>query len=127
MTNTDKMRESFEKWASDDGRWPQAIERNGDEYKFMRTAVDWRVWQAAHAAALPPGFVAVPVEDAKNAERYRFLSVRLCASEAMEACGRRPDDDEDYTRCIGGEIDAAMQRVAMLSAAASATDGAGVE
>ena len=41
-------REAFEKWASDSGLFPQAIERNGaDQYILMTTSHGWLAWQAA--------------------------------------------------------------------------------
>lgn len=43
-------RKQFEEWASDNGEWPQAIERNGEGYKFMKTHTDWLAWQASRAA-----------------------------------------------------------------------------
>lgn len=53
---SDKMRESFEKWL-DQGNHCGCNENM------------WKAWQAAHAAALPPGFVAVPTEQMQAAER----------------------------------------------------------
>ncbi len=40
-------RQQFEEWASDNGKWPQAVERNGDSYKFMKTHTDWLAWKAS--------------------------------------------------------------------------------
>lgn len=59
---SDKMRESFEKWGMsraldlrmDKDAWGQ------DSYYNSHIDAMWESWQAAHAAALPPGFVAVP-------------------------------------------------------------------
>ena len=45
--NIEKMRQQFEAWATDDGKWPKAVERNGDTYKFMKTHTDWLAWQAS--------------------------------------------------------------------------------
>lgn len=61
---SDKMREAFEKWAitksldlrKDKDEWQR------DRYYHSHVDAMWFAWQAAHAAALPPGFVAVPVE-----------------------------------------------------------------
>jgi hypothetical protein len=44
----DEMRELFEAWAINDGRYPKAVERASDGgYKFMKTHTDWCAWQAA--------------------------------------------------------------------------------
>lgn len=63
MTQQDKMRADFEKCASDNGKWPQAIERdcNGN-YLLMTVANGWMWWQEAMARAIPPGFQIVPIE-----------------------------------------------------------------
>lgn len=61
---SDKMRESFEQWVMsraldlrmDKDAWGK------DRYYHSHIDAMWTAWQAAHAAALPPGFVAVPVE-----------------------------------------------------------------
>lgn len=42
-------REAFEAWASDNGEWPQCIERSGDSYTLMQTKLKWEAWQAARA------------------------------------------------------------------------------
>jgi hypothetical protein len=49
---TDPKREAFEKWASDDGKWPAAIEWNGNGYELMQTHAAWIAWQASWQAAL---------------------------------------------------------------------------
>lgn len=68
---SDKMREAFEaKFPVPDGVYWKAsglyYVRNLADDEAVSLAVEWNtmlsVWQAAHAAALPPGFVAVPVE-----------------------------------------------------------------
>lgn len=49
MSNEDKMRYDFGEWASDNGAYPKAIERNGDEYKLMQTQQFWEAWKACAA------------------------------------------------------------------------------
>ena len=44
-------REAFEAWASNDGAWTRAIERDGADYKLMQTSSNWRAWKAARARA----------------------------------------------------------------------------
>lgn len=69
--SSDKMRESFEaQFPVPDGVYWKAsglyYVRNLEDDEAVSWAVEWNtmldVWQAAHAAALPPGFVAVPVD-----------------------------------------------------------------
>jgi hypothetical protein len=45
------MREAFERWASNDGLWPAAVERSGDGYRLAQTQSSWVAWQAAWKAA----------------------------------------------------------------------------
>jgi len=48
-------REQFERWASDEGLSPRAIEKDAQgNYKLMQVASDWRVWQAARATPAQP-------------------------------------------------------------------------
>ena len=48
---SDEDRQRFEAWASDDGTWPKAIERDATgQYKLSITAHSWTVWRAAIAA-----------------------------------------------------------------------------
>ena len=48
---SDDDRRRFEAWASDDGAWPKAIERDAaGQYKLSITAHSWTVWRAAIAA-----------------------------------------------------------------------------
>ena len=47
----EQVKEAFEKWASDEGMWMAAIERNSNGYyKLMQTQSHWVVWQAAFIA-----------------------------------------------------------------------------
>ena len=41
------MREAFEKWMSQDGKWPKAVEQRGGAYALMQTASAWEAWRAA--------------------------------------------------------------------------------
>ena len=76
-------------------------------------------WQAATAAAVPPGHVVVPVSVAKDAERYRWIKATRYEHD--------PDDDPDSAWAkawdeiegmVGatGDIDSAIDR-AMIAAA----------
>ena len=50
--STETERATFEAVASDDGKWPQAIERDAKgNYLLMQTAQGWRWWQEAWQAA----------------------------------------------------------------------------
>lgn len=41
------QRARFERWFSDQGKWPQAVERSGEGYRLMQAQDAWRTWQAA--------------------------------------------------------------------------------
>lgn len=41
------MREAFEKWMSQDGKWPKAVERHNGTYVLMQTEFAWEAWRAA--------------------------------------------------------------------------------
>ena len=54
-TSTEQERKLFEAVASDDGKWPQAIERDAKgNYLLLTTANDWMWWQAARQAQVAP-------------------------------------------------------------------------
>lgn len=55
-------RQQFEEWASDNGKWPQAVERNGDSYKLMKTHTDWLAWQASRRSLV----IDLPVVNNEN-------------------------------------------------------------
>ena len=55
----DKSREQFEKWMSDNGKHPLAIEKMDKNYILATTRTQWEAWQASRAAVeieLPPKF-----------------------------------------------------------------------
>ena len=39
-------RQEFEVWASDSGKWKQAIERSGEHYRLSVTNTYWEAWKA---------------------------------------------------------------------------------
>ena len=63
--HTDAERLAFEAVVSDDGKWPQAIERDAKgNYLLLTTAHGWMWWQAARrapATPVPQGWKLVPV------------------------------------------------------------------
>lgn len=53
-------RAAFEKWMSDDGKWPQAVERSANGgYKLLQAANAWNVWQARAQLTHPPAAPAL--------------------------------------------------------------------
>ena len=57
--NTDQERELFEAFASDNGKWLKAIERDArGDYLLLTTTVGWMWWRAARSAPA----VSVPQE-----------------------------------------------------------------
>ena len=52
-TNIEQERERFEAFASDNGKWMKAIERDANgNYRLLTTNTGWLWWQAATAALL---------------------------------------------------------------------------
>ncbi len=47
------VRGSFERWMSDDGLFPPAIERSGEGYRLAQAQSSWEAWQGAAKAFLP--------------------------------------------------------------------------
>lgn len=47
-----QARDEFERWFSDEGQWPQAVERSGEDYRLAQAQSSWTAWQAATAAVL---------------------------------------------------------------------------
>ena len=45
--NEDAMRKAFEKWMSNDGKWPKAIEKRNGNYVLMQTSSAWEAWRMA--------------------------------------------------------------------------------
>jgi hypothetical protein len=43
------VRPAFERWFSDDGKWPAAAQRSGDGYALASAQAAWDAWQAASA------------------------------------------------------------------------------
>ena len=64
-TSTEQERKLFEAFASDNGNWLKAIERDAHgNYRLLTTSVGWLWWQAARsapAAPEPQGWKLVPV------------------------------------------------------------------
>ena len=51
--NKEQERELFEAFASDNGKWMKAIERDAHgNYRLLTTSIGWLWWQAATAALL---------------------------------------------------------------------------
>jgi hypothetical protein len=69
MDNRDPVRAAFEKWFSEDGKFPRATERSDrGEYLLAQAASSWTAWQAAWAAAraaisTPSGLMARPLSE----------------------------------------------------------------
>lgn len=50
VIKVDKSREQFEKWFSDQGRHPYAIEKSNGNYILASANSAWQSWQASRAA-----------------------------------------------------------------------------
>lgn len=61
------IRQTFENWYSGGGKYPVAIERNGDGYKLKHANEAWASWQiAAEATALKCAEIAHNWRDVKT-------------------------------------------------------------
>lgn len=65
-TKTDEQeREAFDKFMSDDGKFPQAIERDASgNYMLIQAASSWHVWKAR---------AAIQSQDREDAERLDWI------------------------------------------------------
>lgn len=45
--NPDAVREAFERWMSEDWKWPDAVARRYGHYVLAHTESAWKAWQAA--------------------------------------------------------------------------------
>lgn len=87
------QRARFEHWFSDQGEWPQAVERSGEGYKLMQAQSSWETWKAA----CPEGWQAVPIEP-DGAMQVAGLKVRVeedgtaAVYRAILAAAPKPED-----------------------------------
>ena len=96
MNNEQKLREAFETYITDDGKWPNAIlKAPGGQYLLLRTSVAWQDWKAcAEALALP---TAAPVGERYSVKHeitqggYRLFTVTDSESQCSEDVF--PDDN----------------------------------
>lgn len=54
MSHTEQMREAFERYMSDDGEFPKAVERSGDGYRLLQSQNAWVTWKACASALTAP-------------------------------------------------------------------------
>jgi arsenate reductase-like glutaredoxin family protein len=52
MRDDNVTREAFEHWYSNAGKYPEAVERSGDNYKLLQANGAWQAWQAAWLASI---------------------------------------------------------------------------
>lgn len=61
MTENQKLREAFEAYITDNGKWPNAIlKAPGGQYLLLRTSVAWQDWKACAEALAPPTADHIP-------------------------------------------------------------------
>ena len=112
-------RKAFELWVQK--RHGCSIEKWKDtgEYIYHNTRRWWECWQAATAAAVPPGHVVVPVSVAKDAVRSRWIKATRYEHDRDDdpdsAWAKAWDEIEGMVGATG-DIDSAIDR-AMIAAA----------
>ena len=80
-------RAAFEAWFSEDGRYPQAVERSGNGYKLMSAHSAWTAWRICWSVA-------------QSAERERCAN--LCEQEICTCCW--DDDAQEAAEHLAAEI-----------------------
>ncbi|EPO1082289.1 hypothetical protein ACT6F8_002688 [Cronobacter dublinensis] len=80
----DKSREQFEKWMSDNGKHPLAIEKMDKNYILATTRTQWEAWQASRAAVEIELDDKVMVED--EFDKGHNCAIDYCA-ESIRAAG----------------------------------------
>ena len=75
--------EQFSAWMSDNGLFPKAVERSGDNYKLMQTRSAWQTWQVAFAAG--------QASKEMDAKRLKPSSYRVDDSDMRIECVAQMD------------------------------------
>lgn len=84
-------RRRFEHWFSDQGKWPQAVERSGDGYRLLQANDAWRTWQAATITDITPAMV-----DAAEEAYMPFGDMHMALQAAFAHSGiPTPDEAEE--------------------------------
>lgn len=103
---TDKTREEFEAYQSDNGLYPKAVEQNSsDIYILMQTAAAWDVWQAATERrqariAELDGMVELALVSAANTEAKAVEKV----TELEAALVKEREDAERFRYIVDGRL-----------------------
>lgn len=123
---SDKMRKSFEEWALSEG-YPITRGHYFDVYASAETRAAYLAWQAANAAALPPGFVAVPVDELQASlshiesvlsRAYNSASPVCCGQpRGGECCGSPEPEWNEYDARIIDDLSNAHRTLSSMIAA----------
>ena len=109
--NTEQEREEFEVVASDNGKWPKAIERDAKgDYILMQTANGWMWWQQAWQAARRAQVAHKDIEELEHTRREAenlawSLFNKHYASDEEYASGRVEFGLCDSLRGVLSQID----------------------
>ncbi|MGE6580355.1 hypothetical protein ACQKD0_04890 [Vreelandella aquamarina] len=82
------QRERFERWFSDQGKWPQSVERSGEGYRLMQANDAWLTWQAA----CPENWQAVPIDPTAGMMKALWLDDPFGRHSAMLAAAPKPEE-----------------------------------
>lgn len=99
-------REAFEKWMTEDGKWPEAVMRNDDQYRLAQAASAWTAWQAAWQAAWEARAThsAAPAAVGEHRARLLFLADCIDRNPRIE----HDADDATYFRELAAFFSAPM-------------------
>ena len=105
--NIEQSRELFEAFASDNGKWMKAIERDANgNYRLLTTNAGWLWWQAADNAARQremqllieiEALERLALANLKQREAAQAQRVPLSDAEICDALGIDGSDEWTYT------------------------------
>ena len=108
---TDAVREAFERWMSEDWKWPDAVAHRYGHYVLAQTESAWKAWQAALSEQ--PAHPA-PVERVTLSERRITEIVRSVVSST-----ERPIGMVAYGELVARAVIAEYERANGISESAS--------
>ena len=136
LGHTDAERAEFEAVASDNGQWPQAIERDArGNYLLRTTAYGWMWWQAARRAPAAPQAVQAAEPETREALAKRLIADVLVADTIATSARQRvaelsdrdsPADWPESMLVTGDELHMIVREAVIEAQSANAYPAEGV-